>query len=334
MADVLSQSEIDELLNALNSGDPVIEEQKTPEQKVRDYDFRTANRFSKEQIRTLHLIFENFGRLLSTYLSGALRTVCDAEVISVEEQKYQEFTNSLPNPVLLAVLGLPPLTGNSMLEIPPDVAYSMISRLLGGSLKPKNSLEMNRDFTEIELVLLERVVRQIVHLLHDAWEKVIDIAPAVERVETNPQFVQIVAMNETIAIITLELTIGDVKGIINFCIPYLSIQSIAKQFHASLLFEGQSHEGERVSRADDIQQRIEKTALDVTAVFNETTTAFRDIASLALGDIIQLNHKAGDPVILKIGHLSKFYGTLGVKDDKLALKIVDIIREEEEEDGE
>ncbi|MDL2273068.1 flagellar motor switch protein FliM [Oscillospiraceae bacterium OttesenSCG-928-G22] len=332
MAEVLSQSEIDELLNALSSGTVPVEEEKPPEEKVRSYDFRSANRFSKEQIRTLQLIFENYARDISTYLSGSLRVMCEAEVLSVEEQKYQEFVNSLPEPVLLAILSMPPLSGTSLFEISPDIAYMMISLLLGGSSKYVES-SLQRDFTEIELVLLEKVVRQCIALLKGSWEKVIEISATLDRIETSPQFAQIVALNETIAIITINIKIGGVKGIMNFCIPHLSIQSVSKQFNTKLLFQGPIHpEGQR----DDegvIKHRLETTQLSVSAGFRDTVALFRDINDLAVGDIVQLSHKVNDPVVVKVGHLSKFQGTLGVKKGKMAVKIIDFIREENEEDG-
>jgi flagellar motor switch protein FliM len=152
MSDVLSQSEIDALLTQFESGG-IIEMEAAPEENVREYDFRTASRFHKDQIRTLNNIYETFARLFATYLSGTLRVMCTAEVTGLEELKYQEFVNALPTPVILAILHQPPLVGPVILELSPDITFSLIARLLGGSSHPREVVH-GRDFTEIEMMLL------------------------------------------------------------------------------------------------------------------------------------------------------------------------------------
>ena len=328
MADVLSQSEIDALLSALSSGDvapDTVAEESTL--KVRDYDFRTANRFSKEQIRTFHIIYDTFARLFTTYLSGTLRVMCSAEIISVEEVKYQEFVNAMPTPVVLAIVSMPPLVGPTLLELAPDVAYVMISRLLGGS-NQSGSLEISRTFTEIELVLLERIIRQFIGLLVESWAKIIPVSTMLERIETSPQFAQIVALNETIALITLNVKIGGSEGLMNFCLPHLALEPIAKQLNTKLMFASVDTR-QHAPATQNIKQRIQTTPLPVSAVFNETSTSVRDVLGLQVGDIIQLDHSVNDPLTVKVGHLSKFRGVIGIKDNRYAIKLTDLIREEE-----
>jgi len=208
LADVLSQSEIDALLSSISSGgDTGVSDAGDPGSgSAKAYDFRTANRFNKEQIRTLNVIYDTFARLLSSYLSGTLRAMCTAEVTSVEELKYYEFVNALPSPIVLAITQMPPLAGSVLLEMSPSLSYAIISRLLGGQPEKEN---LSRNFTEIELVLLERVVRQFLPLFGESWEKVIGVSASLDRIETSPQFAQIVAMNETVAIITINVTLDE-----------------------------------------------------------------------------------------------------------------------------
>ncbi len=332
MSNVLSQSEIDALLNAISSGsvdvDEMQQEGMRPEPKVREYDFRTANRFSKEQIRTLHIIYENFARLFANYLSGNLRTVCEVEVLSVEEQKYQEFVNALPTPVVLVLMGLLPLQGSTILEISPSVAYSMVNRVLGGTAASAN---LTKEFTEIELVIIERMVRQFVPLLRESWGKVLKMDPVVDRLETSPQFAQIVAMNEIILIITLNVRIGDSDGMINFVIPHMSIEPVLKLLSTKELFSGRSSSAKQGGNAAEIRSRIEGTPLTVRAAFNDTTSTVRDILNLSVGDVIQLDHKQNEPVTVMVGPLKKFRAALGVKDGRYAVKLSEVIREEENE---
>ncbi len=326
MADVLSQSEIDALLNAISAGEIETAESE-PEVKVRDYDFRTANRFHKEQMRTLRIIHDTFARLFAAYLSGTLRVMCSAEVLSVEELKYQEFVNALPEPVLLGVLRQPPLVGSVLLEISPDISFAMISRLLGGAPTPSG---LTREFTEIELVLLERVLRQFLPLFAESWEKIIRVNTTLDRIETSPQFAQIVASNETVAIITINVIIGDVAGLVNICLPHLALEPINQQLSTKLIYQS-GLEREAEPAVKDIRSRLERSPLDLTAVFKTTTAVVRDILNLQEGDVIQLEHLLSEPLILKVAHLPKFRVELGVKDNRYAVKIAETIHKEETE---
>ena len=330
MADVLSQNEIDALLLAINAGDMDVDapdETKTIGQ-ARPYDFRTANRFSREQIRTLALVYENFSRLYSTYLSGTLRSMCEVSVAGVEELKYHEFVNALPTTVLLSIVAMPPLVGPTLMEISPSLAYAMISRLLGGSSGEDS--EITRSFTEIELVLFERITRQFVGLFNEAWEKVINVKASLERLETSAQFAQIVAMGETVAVVTMNARIGDTEGLINCCLPHLALEPIAKQLNTKMLFQaGGEHYRKVLPVKDDIKQRIRNTLLPITAAFNSTAATVADILELRVGDVLQLEHKVGDPLAVKVGHLAKFHAALGTQDNRYAVMISDFIREED-----
>lgn len=331
LPDVLSQGEIDQLLNAINSGSIEASDMQEDEEnsvKVKEYDFRTANKFSKEQIRTLNIIYDNFATHFTTYLSGTMRAMCEVKVVSVEEQKYLEFTNGLPTPVILAIISLPPLEGSTLLTISPGLAYTMINRLLGGV--DASMTDSMRNFTEIELVIVERLVRQFMRLLNESWEKVLKVTASLDRIETSQQFAQIVALNETIAIITLNISIGGTEGLFNFCIPHLAIEPINKLLNTKLLFSGGMDTSKQREPVDkDIKARLNNTTLNVTAVFNETTASLREVVNLQVGDIIQLDHKVNEALTVKIGHLPKFLASLGIKSNKYAVRIVDTIREDD-----
>ena len=196
------QSEIDELLKALNTGEIDVYEinNKKRKRKVKLYDFRRPNKFAKDHIKTLNIIHDNYARLITNFLSGYLRTLVQVEVISVEAVTYNEFNNSISNPALFAVIDFSPLPGSIILEISPSIAYALIDRILGGK---GNTLEKLRDFTEVEIAIIERIIIQTVNLMREPWENVIEIKPRLEKIETNAQFAQIVSANETIALITL-----------------------------------------------------------------------------------------------------------------------------------
>ena len=188
MGEVLSQSEIDNLLKALSSGELDVDEMKNTEEKqVKNYDFARPSKFSKEHLRTLEIIFEHFGRLLSTNLPAYLRKTVNVEVVNSEVVIYSEFSNALSNPVLLGVVGMQPLSGNIIMEMASNLGFAIVDRLLGGA---GNALDKERDFSEIELTILERIFTVCVNQLQEPWENVVKVNPRLERIETNSQFAQ------------------------------------------------------------------------------------------------------------------------------------------------
>ena len=326
--DVLSQSEIDALLNAMNSGEMPEPDAVSVDvgPKVKEYDFRTASRFSREQIRTLGIVYESFCHLLGNYLSAMLRVFCEVEIASVEELRYQEFMNSLPEPVLLAVVSIDPLDGQTLYEMSPEIAFSIITRLLGGQVSTSNDM---RPFTDIELVLLERVVRQMIALLVEAWEKMVAVTITLDRIETSPQFCQIVAGTETIALVTLRVTIGGAVGMINICLPHVALDPVSKLLTTKAWFQSTTRTRQKENAPAELRRHLQSTPLPLTALFNATDTTLRDILFLRQGDLIPLEHKVGEELTLNVGHLPKFKVTIGTKDGRYAVRLTELIREEE-----
>ena len=224
MGDVLSQDEIDSLLSALNSGEINPDEiDDTPKVTVKDYDFARPSKFSKDHLRTLEIIFENYGRLLSTNLPAYLRKSVQIEVMNAEANTYSEFSNALSNPVLLGVVDFAPLSGSILIELASNLGFAIVDRMLGGGGNP---LEKSREFTEIELIILERIMEVCTGLLVDPWQSVTELQPRLERIETNSQFAQFISPSEMTAIVTMNMKIGTVEGLMNICIPYSCVESV------------------------------------------------------------------------------------------------------------
>ncbi len=330
MANILSQNEIDELLSVLTSGKDVAVDANEPENEpaqVRLYDFRTANKFSKEQIRTLHFIYDNYASRLSTYLSGMLRVLCEAQVLSIEEQTFSELSNSMPSPVVASIISMPPLQGSSLFLISSAVAYEIISRLLGG-MGEKQALD--KPFTEIELSIMERVTRSMLIYMNEAWEKINKVNAHLERIETSSQYVQIVSANEPIAIITMKVSIGDTTDIINICLPHVALQPIAKKL---VMRSWYNENGISVKAAgDDLNKALSTVNLTLNVVFNETQATVKDVLNTEVGDVIQVNHNINMPVTVKIEHIPKFKGFVGMNGSNYAVKVTDILKEETGDD--
>lgn len=322
LSEVLSQGEIDALLNALNTGELDVKgiEEEKEEKKVRNYDFKIPNKFAKDQLRTLQMIHENFSRLLQTYLSGYLRALVQIEVVSVDQLTYYEFSNSMPNPSTLGVVDFLPLNGSVLIEISPSISFAMIERVLGGT---GNVYERNRGFTEIELTLIEKLFGQILSFLKDPWKNVIDLKPRLSRIETNTQFTQIVSPNETIALITLSLNIGSIEGMMHICIPHLVIEPIISKLSTKFWFSGISKDITEGS-IKYIEKRIETTTLPISVVLGNCNLTVKDIINLQIGDVVLLNKSINDYLQILVGNKLKFYGIPGVKKNKIAVKVTKV----------
>jgi flagellar motor switch protein FliM len=325
---VLSQSEIDNLLKSLTQGDFSDEEEPT-EVKVKKYDFRTANKFTKEQVRTLHNVYSNFTHLLSTYLSGTLRTSCQVEVLSAEEQTYSEYTNSLQSPLILAIVDMPPLDGSTLIEMSPSIAYGILNRLLGGK---GGDLETSKTFTDIDIALIERVLSQILKQVDSAWSRIATVKSKLNRIETSPQFAQIVSYSEPTVIITISVKIGDeVDGFINICIPYVAIDPINANMESSMWVSSKKIKVDAENEVN-IRKRLKAAKFDITANFNKMPITLQEVLSLGVGDVLKLDHKVSEGLEVEIAGMPKFRGKLGVFENKYAIKLAEKIEEDREDE--
>ncbi len=327
VSEVLSQSEIDELLKALDTGELDMEEiQNTNQEKqLKNYDFTRPAKFSKEQLRTLEVIFENYARLLTTYLSGYLRTSILIEVINAEAVTYSEFTNSLNNPVILGIVDFSPMKGSIIIELSSNIGYSIIDRVLGGS---GFGIEKIREFSEIERILLERMMGQWLGLMREPWENVVDIHPRLEKIETNSQFAQIISPNEMIALLTLNIHIGEQEGLMNICIPHIVIEPYIDRLNTKYWFAPIAQEKDKAYQ-QFLESKLETAKIPIKAILGQTHITVGEFLQLQLGDIISLDSYTDSDFKIIVGDLLKFKGRPGTYKNKNAIQITHVIREEE-----
>ena len=322
MGDILSQSEIDALLNSITSGEDIESETAQPgnlkEAKV--YNFARPSKFNKEQLRTLEIIFDNFARIVSSFLTGYLRTPSHIEVANAEQMTYNEFNNSLVNPVILGLIDFKPLKGTVILEMSANIGYSIIDRILGG---PGMSMKKIRDFSEIEKILLERVLSQIITYLVEPWENLLVLHPTIEKIETNSQFAQIISPNEMVALVTLSVKVGSSEGLMNFCIPHLVIEPIMKKLNTKFWFAARDNEDAEIYR-EDLEAKLERTKVHVAAVVGRTVITVNDFVSLQIGDIIPLDSYTSSDLNIMVGDLLKFYAKPGISRGKNAIQITSV----------
>ena len=326
MGDVLSQKEIDNLLAALSTGELDVERmQEDGEKQVKNYDFSRPTKFSKEHLRTLEIIFEHYGRLISTNLPVYLRKSVQVSVASSETVTFSEFTNALSNPVILGIVNFSPLNGQIIIDLATNLAYAMLDRMLGGS---GVSLEKKREFSEIEQSIIQKILIMLTQLMREPWKNVIDINPVLSRLETNPQFAQGIAPNDMIAIVTLNMKIGEVEGFVNVCLPFITLEDVMDKLNTKYWFSSMQ-ENHDIDYQDNIEMLIRKVSIPIRAVLGKSTISVNDFMGLQVGDCIRLDTRVDEEMNVYVGNLRKFTALPGAEKDSYAVKITSVLREEE-----
>ena len=333
MTEVLSQDEIDQLLTAINAGDTEPEDIRpaSDTRKIKIYDFKRPDKFSKEQIRTISMMHDTFARLTTTSLSAQLRSMVHVHVASVDQLTYEEFIRSIPTPTTLAIINMDPLKGNAILEIDPAITFSIIDRLFGGS---GEGSKFQHELTDIETAVMDGIVVRILGNMREAWAQVIDLRPRLGQIDTNPQFAQIVPPTDMVVLVTLETKIGDVEGMINFCIPYLTIEPIIGKLSTQFWFST-VHRGTTTENLNVLKEKLATVDVNVVAEIGRINIPISEVLSLQVGDIIRLyNTKTGDAYSLNIGNKKKFICRPGVIGRKMAVQIIKKVAELEREEFE
>ena len=326
MGEVLSQNEIDNLLAAYSAGELDVDQmQENKEKQVKNYDFSRPTKFSKEHLRTLEIIFEHYSRLISTNLPVYLRKNVQVTVASSETVTFNEFTNALSNPVILGIIDFAPLNGNIILDLATNLGYAMLDRMLGGSGVP---LEKNRDFSEIELTIIQKILVMFTQLLREPWKNVVDISPVLSRLETNPQFAQVIAPNDMIAIVTLNMKIGDVEGFMNVCLPFFTLEEIMDKLNTKYWFSTMQ-ENRSENYEDYIESLIRKVDIPIRAVLGRSTISVNDFVGLQVGDCIRLETKVDEDMDIYVGNIRKFTALPGTEKESYAVRITSVVREED-----
>lgn len=325
MSEILSQSQIDSLLSSLTSGLKEMDEsEQASGKKIKDYDFRSPKLFTREQLKLLYSIYENYARILSSYITGILQTYTLVEIIEVEEQQYYEFNNALPDSVLMGVLDFAVKEDHSeedlvLLDFSKDIGFCCIDRLLGGSGKP---LESDREYTEIELGILDHLMKGMVNLMKNVWIDYLEVAPRLLKLETNARILQGISADENVVIVVMNVMVNETQGKMNICIPAVTLDTMFKMKNA------QSKRKERrgdlltdAQRRADIMKEVSESELEVTGILGVIEVMSRDLIDLEVGDIIKLNKPENSMVELAVGETVWFRGEMGSYNKKRAIAI-------------
>ncbi len=322
--EVMSQNEIDSLLQAISSGSDDLAMQTREEKPLKLYDFRRPDKFSKDQMRAIQMIHESFARSLTTSLSSMVRSMVSVEVVAVDQLAYDEFIHSLVQPTVIGILEMYPLSGNAILELNNQLTFAIIDRLLGGKGEP---LRKPRDLTDIERTVVERVMMKILEHLEESWSTVVDIRFRFETMESNPFFVQVCPGTDMVLLVTMKIQIGEVQGIMNFCIPYFVIEPLIDKLSSQQWFSStgrKSTEGVR----EALTERLGEVSVSLALELGHSIVSLGDVITMQPGDYVKLDGKVEDPLGFRVGNRIKFHSRPGMFNKNYAAEIIEVLGEE------
>ncbi|HEY1977335.1 MAG TPA: flagellar motor switch protein FliM [Candidatus Baltobacteraceae bacterium] len=328
----LSQEEIDALINQLSgqAGEEPIKEIEA--RRVKSFDFRFNKRldkFTNNQLQTLRTLHENFTRLLNNSLSVYLRTRVEATIVSIEQISYGDFIASIGIPSILAIFSMDPLPGSGIVQVDLNLVFSIIDRLLGGPGWFPNKL---RDLTDIERTLMQRFMARMLNSYRESWNYLLTLSLKIEALDSNPQFIpRIIPLDQIVAYVSMELKVGDMAGVMNFCLPYLVLQSIGQQLTefqwSPALVAGRGMTEEDIAQ---LTRNVERAGVEIEVELGKTLVSLRDLVSLREGDLVVFDKPTTEPLLAKVNDREKFRVFPGMNKDRLTVQVASTIEKEDE----
>lgn len=326
MADVLSQSQIDALLNAVRSGEKDLDkaDNEQSEKKYRKYDFSSPKKFTKDRIKMLNGIFENYTRVINSRLNGLLRINCEIDVESIEEQKYYEFSNALVEGDVLSLADVS-INGKDggapiLVYLSTSAAMGMMDRMMGGEGTQDVDTTTDYTYTDLELRLYESIMQDLVSVMGGSWENYLPVEFVYSRTEVNPTLVQLMPIDEIVIIVDLKLQFPNYSGRMSICLPAVMLTNVFSEINRDAPGR-KTHEEEK---SQEIFEHLRDSSLEIIAELGKTNLTLNDIYHLNVGDVIDLGQPKESPVHLEIGGYRWFTGHIGVYKKNMAVKIDDV----------
>ena len=322
MAEGLSQSQIDALLNAARSGELDVDKpaEKSSEQKYRKYDFYSPRKFTKDRLKMLNSIFESYARVINSRINALLHATCEIEVDSVEEQRYYEFGNALTESdvVALARIDLEKLQGEDPILVHMDtpVVLSMLDRMMGGEGEPDPSLSSEYNMTDLELNMYEDLIKDLIPIMGNSWENYITVQFSYIRTEVNPTLVQLIGYDETVVIVGINIKFPNCTGRMSLCLPGEMLTNIFSEISKST-----SRRTTGEDKSEEIFGTLRESELEIVAELARTRILLSDLYHLNVGDVVDIKRPKDSPVFLNIGGRRWFDGRMGTSNKQVAVKI-------------
>ncbi len=327
---MLSQEEIDALVNQL-AAPAALENTALEGKRIKTFDFRFNKRldkFSNNQLQTLRTLHDNFTRLLNNSLSVYLRTRVEATIVSIEQISYGDFIASIGIPSILSIFSMDPLPGSGIVQVDLNLVFSIIDRLLGG---PGWFPQKLRDLTDIERTLMQRFTARMLNSYRESWNYLLTLSLKIEALDSNPQFIpRIIPLDQIVAYVSCELKVGDMSGVMNFCLPFLVLQSIGPQL-SDFQWSPSVVAGRGMTEEDIAQlvRNVERAEAEVEVELGRTVVSLRDLVQLQLGDLVMFDKLTTEPLVARVNDCEKFKVFPGVHRDKMSVQISEIIESED-----
>ncbi len=286
----LGKKEIAKLLDTIKPDSP--KQQKT--RKVKIYDFKRPDKFSKEQIQTIYVMHETFARLVTALLSNRIRMEVHVKAAAVDQLTYAEFIKSIPNPSVLGVINMAPIKGNIVLEFDPGISSSIIDRVFGGKGK---SLNRKRDISDTEISAMEQIIGSMLNPLSESWSTIINITPELNSIETNPYFTMIVPPTDMVILVVFEVRVGEVTEYMNLCIPYLTLEPILSKLSAGYIYGFQRKRGSSLTGKNIIRDMKVESEI----FYKAEKLALRNLGSITKNTLIHIPDYKSGKAILRAG---------------------------------
>ena len=311
---LLSQEEIDDVFRRRRETP-----EDDPSKRAVTYDFRRPDRIAKDQLRAIHVLHENFARSVASSLSAYLRAYVAVNLVSVEQLSFMEFSQCLPSPTCLVCLGLHPFEGNAVLEINPALAFPIIEMLLGGAARAP--LKVSREITEIEQSVMDAIFRIILQDLKTAWHAVTPLGFTIEAHETEPQLLRILAPNEAVVAVSMEVRIGDNAGMMNIGIPSIVIKMLRNKFDQQWSLRKAQSSDEEQSR---ILRLVRSSELHLDGRLTGPTLNVSDLMGLNENDVLLFDYPVGRMIDLAVNGKAKYRGHIVSAGNKRAFQIEEL----------
>jgi len=332
MAEVLSQSQIDALLNAVRSGEKDLEQpaEDSQEKKWRKYDFTSPRKFTKDRIKMLNGIYENYSRIINSRLNARLRTNIEITVESIEEQRYYEFTNALTESDVLALVSVN--LKEKAQEIPvmfylgTSTALTMMDRMMGGEGQIDTEQTSNYAYTDLELRLYEDLVGDMVSVMGRSWENYIPIDFIFDKTDVNPTLSQLIGLDEIVIIIDMKMQFPNYEGRMSICLP----GEVLTNIFAEISRENPIRRASAEDKSEEIFESLRDSSLEIVAELGEAQLLLSDIYHLNVGDVIDLGRPKDSQVYLGIGGYHWFRGRIGTHKKSMAVRIDEVCYQAEQ----
>ena len=319
MAEILSQSQIDDLLSELTSHIPAESSKDLDNNKnIRAYDFKSPKKMSREQSKMLTSINEVFARHVAAYFVGILRTYCEITIGTIDEHPYFEYNNALPDNLMTAVIDVDKINGVFLLDVSNNLTFALVERLLGGNIE--DVIVPSRDFSEIEIALIDRILKRICLFWQETLQAITDINVTLRQIETNTRFIKAIRIEEIVEVVVLNVTIGSVKGTITACFPYNFVDTMLELIAKS----GES--GKPMAKSEDEKHQamleLRDVEVDLCAILGNVKLTLKDLLELHPGDVIKLEQRVGNPAVVTVNGNSWFKGEPGIRRSSKAIKLI------------